>query len=503
MLIERGALRQVRPRLVAGAGPRAADAGQRARGHRQPGRPARRRPTGAVLLAAAVVGMQFWPGAVAAALGRPVETVERALRRLEQRDFVHEQTDVDDGRPAGVPVPARARARRLLPAAAAHRAGRPARAHRRLARRAVAAAGTPTWPRCSPTTGGPRTRSPVRSALDADRYAPAARDGPAPGGPARVRPARPGRRGHPRGRALSAVRRRDRPRLDRLRLELLATEISFYARRRRASSPAAASSSSPALAERLYAGGDHGRRGPGLDAARPGRLAARRPGRRRWPAWTGRSSCSTTCRTAPEKADAYAELGRLHMLNYERDPAIAAAGAAAEIAERLGLVEVQANARITIGTARYQAGDRAGLDELHDVTEFCREHGLLALRRADAEPRVRAARGGRLAALGASCWPKGAATVPGGQSADHRVLRRGDAGLLRRRLRQAARPPPTPSWTPRPAGGTCRSGACGPACACCAAPTGAGRAGRRRRRRRARARPRQRLPPAALDRAGA
>ncbi len=46
----------------------------------------------AVLLAAAVVGVQFWPGAVAAAVGQPVESVERALRRLEQRDFVHEQT---------------------------------------------------------------------------------------------------------------------------------------------------------------------------------------------------------------------------------------------------------------------------------------------------------------------------------------------------------------------------------------------------------------------------
>jgi hypothetical protein len=45
----------------------------------------------AVLQAAAVVGMQFWPGAVAAALNRPVDAVERTLRRLEQRDLVHEQ----------------------------------------------------------------------------------------------------------------------------------------------------------------------------------------------------------------------------------------------------------------------------------------------------------------------------------------------------------------------------------------------------------------------------
>src|SRR5690606_32655484 len=37
------------------------------------------------------------------------------------------------------------------------------------------------------------------------------------------------------------------------------------------------------------------------------------------------------------KVDAYSELGRLHMLNYELEPAIGAAGVAAEIAQRLGL----------------------------------------------------------------------------------------------------------------------------------------------------------------------
>ncbi len=45
----------------------------------------------AVLQAAAVVGRHFWPEAVAAALGRPVDVVERALRRLEQRDLIREQ----------------------------------------------------------------------------------------------------------------------------------------------------------------------------------------------------------------------------------------------------------------------------------------------------------------------------------------------------------------------------------------------------------------------------
>jgi hypothetical protein len=70
------------------------------------------------------------------------------------------------------------------------------------------------------------------------------------------------------------------------------------------------------------------------------------------------------------------------MLNYECDPAIAAADAAARIAERLGLIEVVANARITAGIARYQAGDRTGLAELEEAYQFCRTHQLLAVRRA-------------------------------------------------------------------------------------------------------------------------
>ena len=45
-----------------------------------------------MLQAAAVVGMQFWPGAVAAAMGgRPTDAVERSIRRLEHRDLIHEQ----------------------------------------------------------------------------------------------------------------------------------------------------------------------------------------------------------------------------------------------------------------------------------------------------------------------------------------------------------------------------------------------------------------------------
>ena len=56
---------------------------------------------------------------------------------------------------------------------------------------------------------------------------------------------------------------------------------------------------------------------------------------------------------------------------------------AAQIAARLGLAEMRANARITMGIVRYQAGHRSGFLQLREVAEVCREQRLLALRRAE------------------------------------------------------------------------------------------------------------------------
>ncbi|MFC3500494.1 ATP-binding protein [Micromonospora krabiensis] len=331
----------------------------------------------AVLLAAAVVGVQFWPGAVAAALGQPVETVERALRRLEQRDFVHEQAD---SAMAGQPeyrfrhVLVRDVCYQRLPRT--ERVARHERtadwldalsrsrdtdlaevlAHHRWAAHEIA------------RTLGMETR----------RYAAAARH-------ALHRAARRAYALHGleaaashAGRALGLAD--DSDPVSRLQLELLSTEISFYR-----DGNAFLSSGGPdqlqTLADRLAAHGD--------DAC-----AAR--------AWTllGQAAWLRADRAAAlvcldravrlfeplpdsaQKADAYAELGRLHMLNYERDPAVAAADTAAEIGERLGLTETRTNARITAATARYQGGDRAGLDELHTIVEFSRAGQLLALPRA-------------------------------------------------------------------------------------------------------------------------
>jgi class 3 adenylate cyclase len=84
------------------------------------------------------------------------------------------------------------------------------------------------------------------------------------------------------------------------------------------------------------------------------------------------------------KADAYGELARLYMVEYETALALPAAEAAGQLAERLGLADALANALITHAMARYIAGDRGGLDELEKAVVRCREQRLPALRRAAA-----------------------------------------------------------------------------------------------------------------------
>ncbi|CCH20304.1 adenylate/guanylate cyclase domain-containing protein [Micromonospora lupini] len=330
-----------------------------------------------VLLAASVVGVQFWPGAVAAALGQPVESVERALRRLEQRDFVHEQAastmagqaefrfrhvlvrDVCYQRlPRTERVARHERAADWLDALSHSRDTDLAEvlAHHRWAAHEIARS----------------LGMPVR------RYA----------GPARQALHRAARRAYAlhgldaaashAGRALGLAD--DSDPVGRLQLELLSTEISFY-RDGNAFLSGGGPEQVHALADRLSAHGDD------ACAARAwtllGQAAWLRADRGDALACLDRAvQLFESLPDSPQKADAYAELGRLHMLNYERDPAVSAADTAAEIAERLGLTEARTNARITAATARYQAGDRVGLDELHAIVEFARSGQLLALPRA-------------------------------------------------------------------------------------------------------------------------
>ncbi|WP_243707649.1 adenylate/guanylate cyclase domain-containing protein [Micromonospora sp. KC606] len=331
----------------------------------------------AVLLAASVVGVQFWPGAVAAALGQPVETVERALRRLEQRDFVHEQAastmagqpefrfrhvlvrDVCYQRlPRTERVARHERTADWIDALSASRDTDLAEvlAHHRWAAHEIARTlGTPTR----------RYAGPARAALHR-----AARRAYALHGLAAAA-------GHA-ARALGLAD--DSDPVDQLRLELLSTEIAFY-RDGNAFLSGGGPEQLHALADRLLTHGDE------ACAARAwtllGQAAWLRADRSAAVACLDRAvTLFAPLPDSAQKADAHAELGRLHMLNYERDAAVAAAETAAEIGERLGLAEIRTNARITAATARYQAGDRAGLDELHELVEASRAQQLLALPRA-------------------------------------------------------------------------------------------------------------------------
>ena len=111
----------------------------------------------AILQAAAVVGRRFWPGAVAAAVGQPLDTVEWALRRLEQRDLIQEQPLSTMA--AGVPLPAHPGPGRVLPADAARRTGTAPCAYRRLVGdRLGRAADRPGRGAGQPPVGGPRDR---------------------------------------------------------------------------------------------------------------------------------------------------------------------------------------------------------------------------------------------------------------------------------------------------------------------------------------------------------
>jgi len=83
-----------------------------------------------------------------------------------------------------------------------------------------------------------------------------------------------------------------------------------------------------------------------------------------------------------QKAAAYAELGRLHMLAHHHDDAIAAAGTARAMALTLGLPEVATGALVTIGTARYLSGDPGGIADQETAVGLARRHRLRALHRA-------------------------------------------------------------------------------------------------------------------------
>lgn len=83
-----------------------------------------------------------------------------------------------------------------------------------------------------------------------------------------------------------------------------------------------------------------------------------------------------------QSASALAELARLRMLCHSYAEAIALADRAAAVARPLGLFEVEANALITAGSARYFIGDPLGVLQQEEALQLSRDHGLRALQRA-------------------------------------------------------------------------------------------------------------------------
>lgn len=327
----------------------------------------------AVLQSAAVVGVQFWPGPVAAALGRPAEWVEHALDRLQRRDLVYEQPS------STMPGQPEYRFRHILVRDVCYQ---------RLPRaeRVVRHQHTADWLE-QLHDGRQNDLAEVLAnhrwaaheiartvGIDAAPYAPAARA-------ALHRAARRAYELHALdtaatliGRALALDPSPDPG------LELFAAELALY-RDGDAFLVAGGTERLTRLANQLADAGDR------TGAARGWTLLATA-------AWS-RADRSETLRCldraigiyadlpdSQEKAGALLELARVHMLNAETEPACTAARAAAELAERLRLHEVRANARITLAVARYLSGVEEAYAELTEITEHCRAERLASRRRA-------------------------------------------------------------------------------------------------------------------------
>ncbi|MFE9919011.1 adenylate/guanylate cyclase domain-containing protein [Micromonospora sp. NPDC005553] len=327
----------------------------------------------AVLQAAAVVGVVFWAAPVAMALGRPPEWVERALDRLQRRDLVYEQST------STMPGKSEYRFRHILVRDVCYqrlpRAERVLR-HQRTADWMAQLTDDRQYDLAEVLANHRWAAHEIARTvgLDTAPYAPSARD-------ALHQAARRAYELHALdtaaalvGRALALDVGADPA------LELFDAELAFY-RDGDAFLVAGGTDLLSRLAARLTTSGDR------TGAARAWTLLATA-------AWS-RADRSATLHCldqaigiygdlpdSQEKAGALLELARVHMLNAETEPACTAARAAASLAERLQLREVQANARITLAVARYLAGSAEAFPELAEVTEHCRVERLTSRRRA-------------------------------------------------------------------------------------------------------------------------
>ncbi|GAA5183969.1 hypothetical protein GCM10023322_24430 [Rugosimonospora acidiphila] len=326
-----------------------------------------------ILQAAAVVGRQFWPGAVAHAANRTAESAEQALYRLEQRDLIQElPTSTMAGQ-------VEYRFRHILVRDVCYqrlpRIERVARHQRTADWLEMVSDGRQSdlaevlahhrWAAHEIT----RTLG-----METTRYAPAARE-------AMHRAARRAYALHALDTAAEWVNRARGLNLpDDPALDLFAAELAFY-RDRDAFLADGGIDRLEDLAGRLFEAGD--RSGAAHAWTLLGTVAWVRADRPATLAYLDRAvDLYASLPDSADKASALLELARAHMLNFETEPAIVAADAAAELADRLGLIEVHASAMITLGTAKYLAGDQEGFGLLLEVTEHCRRHRLESRRRA-------------------------------------------------------------------------------------------------------------------------
>ncbi|HZM79377.1 MAG TPA: AAA family ATPase [Candidatus Limnocylindrales bacterium] len=327
----------------------------------------------AVLQAAAVVGMHFWPPAVAAALGAKLDLVLHSLQRLQQRDLVAEQpvsSMANHVEYAFRHVLVRDVCYQRLP-----RAQRVTHHHQTgdwLDR--LADAGTNDLAEVIANHRWAAHEIARTIGLDTVPYAPTAR----------AALYRAARRAYSLGAVEAAITAVDRALNLKLpddpRLELLAAELALLR-----DSDAFLSTSGMdkllSLASQLIDTGE------ASGAARAFTLLGTA-------AWTHADRATAlsylgqavdrydSLPESPEQAEALHELARVHMVNFEVAPAISAAEAAAGIADRLNLVEVSANARITSSVCRFLAGEPTAVAELEAVTQTCINQQLISVRRA-------------------------------------------------------------------------------------------------------------------------
>ncbi len=315
---------------------------------------------------AAVIGRVFWLGA----LGRERWTLEERLHSLASKEFVTpESAELGRGR-GRIRIPSRARPRRRLRADPAAGAGGQA-PHRSGVDRIARPAGGPRRDARPPL----RVRHRVRARDRAERRParPPRQERIAGRGRPRTRPqCVPGRRAllRARGRALAARRprvARDPARSSLVRTTSSPTNVRKKPSRRLARPPSRrsrvelAAEADALLAELWWFRGDRDACDRHLERAHA--LVQDLP-------------------SSPGKARVLSQVSRYRMLAGADEDAIRIGEAALAMADELGLVELQVQALVNIGTSRANMGDAAGVEDLERAVAMAVAAGSSSVARA-------------------------------------------------------------------------------------------------------------------------